>query len=546
MNRAATLHPLLTRQLRQTFGDEVPTGLTQLIAKIDLAYREADEDRALMERSLELTSQELLARGETLRALFDGAPFAMGVAEWRDGDLHFVSHNEHARTLFGPPGRRLGHGVLPAGVQDQLRSACLEVVHGAPVTRFEFGVDAPPRWLTGTLCTAASGSDAARVCYVIEDVSEQRRHLVELVAQQRLATLGGLAAGVAHEMNNPLAYILSNLSYAVEELDRGAVASPDLRAALLESRMGVERVVEIARDLKSLGRQVHAPAETAEIERVLSFACNVAAIEIRPRASLVRENGPLGAVRGDDTRLGQVFLNLLLNAAQSIRPGDPGRNEIRIVARRVESSVVVDISDTGCGIPESARIHLFQPFFSLRTDRGGTGLGLSICQSIVEGFEGRLELVDSNVGKGTTFRVTLVSADATADRPTHASSVPPRRGRVLVVDDEPMVRAAVQRVLGPHHDVRALPGAHAVWTLLADDVEWDLVLCDLSMPEGDGLAVHRRLLRDHPVLAERFTLMTGDVVRRRDELNGLPTPILEKPFTASRLRAYVRDWLRTH
>lgn len=545
MSRAATPHPLLARQLRQTFGEDVPAGLEPLIAKVDLAYRQADEDRALMERSLELTSQELLARGEMLRALFDGAPFAMGVAEWRDGDLHLVSHNEHARRLFGPPGRRLGLCALPAEVQGQLRGACLEVVHGVTVARLEFGMDAPPRWLSGTVCAAASGSDAARVCYVIEDVTDQRRHLVDLVAQQRLATLGGLAAGVAHEMNNPLAYILSNLTYALEETERLAIPSSDLRAALTESRTGVERVVEIARDLKSVGRQVQTPDDAADLERVLGFACNVAAIEIRPRANLVRDIGPLGVVRGDDTRLGQVFLNLLLNAAQAIAPGDPGRQEVRIAGRRVGSSVVVEVSDSGCGIPESARGRLFEPFFSLRTDRGGTGLGLSICQSIVQGFGGSLELVASMVGVGTTFRVTLPSAEA-VDRPTHASSLPPRRGRVLVVDDEPMIRAAVQRVLGAHHDVQVVPGPSAVWSLLTHDAEWDIVLCDLSMPEGDGLTIHRRLLRDHPALAERFTLMTGDVVRRREELNGLTMPILEKPFSASTLRGYVRDWLRSH
>jgi signal transduction histidine kinase len=248
----------------------------------------------------------------------------------------------------------------------------------------------------------------------LQDTQEQ------LLVADRLASVGRLAAGVGHEINNPLAYILSNLRYIQDELQQlEASPSPEARQELLEAiseaREGADRVRLIVRDLKTLSRPDDVSLGPVDLVTVLRSAARMAAHEIRGRARLVEELGEVPPVHGNALRLGQVFLNLLLNAAHAITPGRAEENEIRVVARPGDAGlVIVEVRDTGCGIPPENLQRIFEPFFTTKPEGVGTGLGLAVCRSILSSLGGSIH-VESQPGRGTTFLITL----RLAEQPSH-------------------------------------------------------------------------------------------------------------------------------
>jgi signal transduction histidine kinase len=244
----------------------------------------------------------------------------------------------------------------------------------------------------------------------------------QLLFADRLATIGRLAAGVGHEINNPLAFILSNLHYVQRELERMDVpaASRDdqqqLREALAEAREGAERVRSIVQDLKMLSHPDSMEKGPVDLGQVLRLAAKMAAHQIRDRARLVEawEAPPL--IEGNSGRLCQVFLNLLLNAAQAIAPGQAQHQEIRLSTREDAEDpglLVVEVSDTGRGIAPEHLERIFEPFFTTKPVGVGSGLGLSICHGIITAHGGKIS-VESTPGRGTTFRVSLPLASASA------------------------------------------------------------------------------------------------------------------------------------
>ncbi|WP_224243084.1 sensor histidine kinase [Hyalangium gracile] len=239
----------------------------------------------------------------------------------------------------------------------------------------------------------------------------------QLIFTDRLASMGRLAAGVGHEINNPLAYVLSNLNYVHKELQRTQCTlseeeRQELLVAMTEAKEGAERVRVIVQDLKTLSRPDDVGSGRADLKLVLSAAVKIASHEIRRRARLVEELGELPPVLGNSSRLGQVFLNLLINAAQAIPEGHVEQNEIRIHGRlETPELVAVEIRDTGCGIPQENLDRIFDPFFTTKPVGEGTGLGLSLVHSIITALGGTIT-VKSQVGQGTTFRVHLPAAKA--------------------------------------------------------------------------------------------------------------------------------------
>jgi len=234
----------------------------------------------------------------------------------------------------------------------------------------------------------------------------------QLLFADRLASMGRLAAGVGHEINNPLAYVVSNLNYIFKELKRtdGAPSAEErheLLTAVADAREGAERVRVIVQDLKTLSRPDDAATGTADLAAVVRSAANIASHEVRRRARLVEECQGLPLVKGNPARLGQVFLNLIINAAHAIPEGKVEANEIRIAAR-LESPerILVEVRDTGCGIPPENLERIFDPFFTTKPSGQGTGLGLSLCHNIITAMGGTIT-VESTVAQGTTFRVGL-------------------------------------------------------------------------------------------------------------------------------------------
>lgn len=254
--------------------------------------------------------------------------------------------------------------------------------------------------------------------------------------------------------------------------------------------------------------------------------------------------GPQVYVQGTESRLGQVFLNLLVNAAQAIPEGKPHTNTIRVETRMMgPERLCVEIADTGAGIPAETLRHLFTPFFTTRPVGVGTGLGLAICQRIISGYGGDIQ-VESEVGKGTTFRVILHVAEA----PKEPQSVAPEpevggmaRGTVLVVDDEELVGNAVRRVLLSEHDVVAVRSVDAALELIRGGARFEVILSDLMMPVKNGIDLSRALRAQHPGQEQRIVFITGGAFTpsARAFLDSVPNRRLDKPFLAEQLRALV-------
>jgi PAS domain S-box-containing protein len=418
-----------------------------------------------------------------------------------------------------------------------------------------------------TRYTPRRGPDGeiVEVIGVAIDITDRRRaeaalqqSEARLIDADRLASLGTLAAGVAHEINNPLSYVLLNLDLVVRELearalgDETAVPCEGLVTRLREARLGVDRVRLIVQDLKAFSRVDTERRGPVDVRRVLEETIELAWNEIRHRARLVRDFAEVPAVEANASRLGQVFLNLLLNAGQSLAEGDVENNRITVsTSVDARGSVVVAVSDTGAGIPEDILAHVFEPFFTTKPSGVGTGLGLSICHGIVTSLGGEIT-VQSRIGHGSVFRVILPGVGALDDsrggsRTESRPSIPaPRtpRGRVLVVDDEPVLAAALGRSLEPEFEVEVLGNGRLALERLRRDPPFDAVLCDLIMPEMTGMDLYEALRDTDPELTSRIIFMTGGTFtqRARDFLASIPNPALDKPFDLTMLEAL----LRTH
>ena len=374
---------------------------------------------------------------------------------------------------------------------------------------------------------------------------------------ERMASLGTLAAGVAHEINNPLAYVLGSLDIGLRELSdlqallrEGTSEELTLLAgalsALDNAREGAQRLRHIVRDLMEFSRAGAAPNETANVEAVLDATLRVAWNEIRHRARLVKSYAGISRVSGDEARLGQVFLNLLMNAAQAIE-GDPAANEIRISTRKEHGFAVIEVSDTGTGIESADLGRIFDPFFTTKTTRAGTGLGLSICHGIVTALGGEIS-VSSAMNRGTSFKVVLPFAPEDSAARRAVPEIPPESesgpSRILIIDDEPLLGQTLHYAFKGRHDVVVSTSGREALSRLEKDARFDLVLCDLMMPDVSGSAVYEEVKRSYPALVRCFVFMTGGAFtdRARDFLAKHPGIQLEKPFNIEDIERLLRQF----
>jgi signal transduction histidine kinase len=404
--------------------------------------------------------------------------------------------------------------------------------------------------------------DLAPLCPAVErelreaaQRAHQRRQHEQGLISDRMAYVGTLAAGVAHEINNPLAAICANLELVASAIDDIAQAPglegrlDDVIEEVRDARACAERVRLIVRDLKVFSR---APDEErrgpVDINRVLESSLRLAWNDIRHRARLVKELGELPPVDANEARLGQVFLNLLTNAAQAIPVGDADHNVVRVrTALDDAGRVIIEVSDTGTGIAPEHLPRIFDAFYSTKGVGAGRGLGLSICHRIVRGLDGEI-FVESGRERGTTFRISLPRRRADA-LPRIATPIPPpapRRGRVLIVDDEIAFARALARILASEHDVELSPSAGDALARLRAGETFDVIVCDLMMPQMTGMDLYAELRRLSPELAARVVFVTGGAFTEtaRAFLDAVPNRRIEKPFGARELRAVIAERLR--
>ncbi|MBL8714704.1 MAG: response regulator [Myxococcales bacterium] len=417
----------------------------------------------------------------------------------------------------------------------------------------------PTSGATGIVAAALDDGEALRGVVAVAVAralgEEERALLVALARQITLALVLGqlrasatdkqarLAAGIAQEINNPLSYVLTNIDWVERDLEElieqlGARGDPDTAdrlaecfSVLAEAHQGADRVRGIVRDLRVLSGVGDAVPEVVDVRQVIASAIAVAEHEIHRRAELILDLGEVPPVRLDVGQLGQVLVNLLVNAAQA-EGGE--RHTVRVrTSVDAKGRVAIDVEDTGRGIPPEILARIFDPFFTTKPVGEGTGLGLAIGQSLVRGFGGEI-LVDSVVGHGSTFSVRIPPVSAEVRESTPA---PLRRTRVLVVDDQPQIGVAVRRALGRDHEVVHVETALAGLAELEEGA-FDVVLCDLVLPGMGGLEFHETLTRRLPALAGRTLFITG-VELAPDVATRVAGRVLRKPFKVRDLRAMV-------
>ncbi len=350
---------------------------------------------------------------ESFRALIEGSPEAIFVH--RGGPLLYVNPSAcaflrlQANELVGRSLLDFVHPEDRAVAASTLDGMAGRGGHRVREIRFQ-----PP---DGSVVTAEisslrlvfAGQPATLV--TARDLTERKQIQARLVVADRLASVGTLAAGVAHEINNPLAFVISNLSFLTEELHALSAELPtgrldELEEVLEETNEGVNRVRLIVQDLKTFSRGDEEQPTSVDLTRVIGSALSLARGELRHRATLVKDVSDVPLVEGSEARYCQVVLNLLINAAHAIAPGQPDKNEIRVSLRTENDHAIIEVKDTGCGMPPEVLSRIFDPFFTTKPVGVGTGLGLSICHGIITGFGGEIS-ASSELGKGSTFRISL-------------------------------------------------------------------------------------------------------------------------------------------
>jgi PAS domain S-box-containing protein len=467
---------------------------------------------------------------ELLRSVLDSAPNPIATTD-REGRILLLSKRpaKDAPELVGLPAWT---GLVPED-QELAKAAFQRVMETGEWQSYEsVGAASRIRWLVH-LGPRREAGEIVGATYVAWDITKMKELESRLAIADRMASIGTLAAGVAHEINNPLTYLLANLHWVRRQADE--IGDPKMRERLDAILEAAERIRSVVADLGSFSHTSEGRKVLLDVRPLLDAAVRMAINEIRCRARVVTRYEDTPPVIASDGRLGQVFLNLVVNAAQAIPEGDIERNTITISTGTDEQGrAVVEVSDTGVGVSPEMVDKIFDPFITTKARGVGTGLGLYICKNVVTSLGGELGVV-SVVGQGTSFRVSLPAASGTvrqAELPIETK--PPTSGkrlRILVADDETSI-ATVMRTFLVDHDVEIVKtGREAIERL--SNAEFDLAFCDLVMPDLTGMDVYEHLRKRHPGREERLIFMTGGAFteRTRKFLETVPNEVLDKPFT---------------
>jgi len=352
----------------------------------------------------------------------------------------------------------------------------------------------------------------------------------------RLASVSAFAAGVAHEINNPLGYLSANLELIGAELD-----DDDLQTLLRDARHGIQRIHTVVRGLMTFSRIEPTQREPLDLNRVLEIAIGIAHSEIRARARLVRNFKPLPLVDANAAQLGQVFINLLLNAAQAIPPGNHSDHEITVATHTdAANNAVVEVRDTGRGIPRGVAAKVFEAFVTTKPAGAGPGLGLSVARNLVHVAGGDIHF-ESEPGR-TVFRVVLPSSERvpSAALPELVTPASDRRGRVLIVDDEVIFANSLRRLLGRDHEVDVAHDGKEALARIAAGERYDAVVSDLMMPGMGGVELFMKVSALAVEQAQRFIFVSAGSPGATEFLARITNPWFDKPCDLEALRAAIR------
>ena len=386
------------------------------------------------------------------------------------------------------------------------------------------------------------------VLTIARDITEKKRSAEELTRQreslyqrEKLAALGSLLAGVAHELNNPLSVVVARAVLLEEQGDSAT------QVAALKIRTAAERCARIVRTFLAMARQQQPERGPVAINEVVSAALDIASYAIRTSSiEIVLDLGhDIPLILADADQLHQVMLNLIINAQQSLQDR-PAMRRIWVATcfDSIADMACIRVADNGPGIPEHLRARVFEPYFTTKPTGVGTGVGLAVSLGIVEAHGGTLR-VDCPVDGGALFTITLpvgVVEASPADaepRPTQNAS----QRSILVVDDEAEIREALAEILASeqHRVVTASSGREALERMAVE--RFDVILTDIRMPDLDGRALYREIERRWPAQIGRVIFVTGDTLATalREFVDESGRPVIEKPFLPNEVRRVVAE-----
>lgn len=493
----------------------------------------------------------------TLRALVDGVVAC-------DAEQRVTFLNEAAERMLGFS-EAAARGKSTAELLGAAEKGLPEVTQALLLHKpLRFSKDTPLQGSSGLILEGAvspiiHGGRVLGAVLVLHDVTEQQRRDEQVALTDRLSSLGTLVASVAHEINNPLAYTLGNLTLARSDVDSLKARMPDAESrellervlrSLADAEDGAHRVATTVKELRAFGRMEERVQRPVDPRACVDWAIRLTGNQLLHRARLLTSLRDVPQVRANELKLSQVIVNLLSNAVQALSY-DRESNEIRVSTWTDEAGrAVIEVEDNGRGMTEQVKSAIFEPFFTTKAPGHGTGLGLSICRTIVHGFGGELS-VESEVDKGSRFCVRLPACAPEAEASVTPTQIPPparislaprgERLKVLVIDDEPMIRSFVSKLLDSHYDVTSADGVRAALSRLNQGSDYQVILCDLMMPGESGMDFFAVVRRLYPDMIERVAFITGGAVTPDTSkfLETAARPVLNKPFDLEALLAFM-------
>jgi PAS domain S-box-containing protein len=381
--------------------------------------------------------------------------------------------------------------------------------------------------------TYACPQKSREVLCLIRDATDEKQLQLQLIQSEKMAAIGQLVSGVAHELNNPLASISAFGQLLLTERSLSPTQRHSVDVIVGEGR----RAARIVHNLLTFARQHKAEKVDASINKVLEDTLELRAYELTVRGiALVREMDEcVPETMIDVYQLQQVLLNLITNAEQAMRDIDRPNHRLTVRTRRLRDAIRIEIEDTGTGVPPESLALIFNPFYTTKPTGEGTGLGLSISLGIIGEHGGRI-WAENVGGSGTRFCIDLpvTMAPPRAGAATLTPIAAPQPGlRILVTDDEPNIRAAIERYLTTqgHSVATAGSGKEALGMVEGSD-SFDVILLDMRMPDISGQQIYQRWELERPELTPRVIFLTGDIVSTdlQEFLKSTGRPYLPKPF----------------